>query len=147
LDQSANPVELFKNKSTSLMPLTPETGVVYLDLAVESQGYMYVLSYIGDGLAPVSYRLDVYTPNGDFLTRTTGVAAARLAVDLFRNVYTLNYEPLSGSPRVEPTLSQWLPVTPNTCPSTLPASSAATQRRESVLACGPRSWLSRWIHA
>jgi hypothetical protein len=56
------------------------------------------------------YRLDVYDPDGQFLTRTTGVAAARMAVDAFRTVYTLNYETIAGAPRIEPSLSQWVPV-------------------------------------
>jgi hypothetical protein len=46
------------------------------------------------------------------LARTTGVAAARLAVDTFRNVYTLNFATVAGLPRVEPSLLQWSPSTP-----------------------------------
>jgi hypothetical protein len=112
LDTSANPVNLFRNKTTSLIELEPGPGVVYVDLAVEGLGYMYVLSYVNDGQQVADYRLDVYTPQGNFLTRTTGVAAARLAVDTFRNIYTLNYEQISGAPRVEPSLSQWEPSSP-----------------------------------
>ncbi len=52
------------------------------------------------------------TPEGNRLARTTGVAAARLAVDTFRNVYTLNFASVIGAPRVEPSLSQWVPSTP-----------------------------------
>ncbi|RZL86479.1 MAG: hypothetical protein EOP82_29785 [Variovorax sp.] len=121
-DSSANPVLAFKGGTTSLMPLVPDSGAIYLDLGVEALAYMYVLSYISDGTLPANYRLDVYTPDGAFLSRTSGVPAARLAVDLFRNVYTLNYEAISGSPRVEPSLSQWLPQSAaSTCPSTLPS--------------------------
>jgi len=58
------------------------------------------------------YRLDIFTPQGDQLARTTGVAAARLAVDTFRNVYTLNFATVTGLARVEPSLSQWVPSTP-----------------------------------
>ncbi len=39
-----------------------------------------------------------------------GVAAAGLAVDTFRNVYTLNYASVAGLARVEPSLSQWVPA-------------------------------------
>ena len=124
LDTSGNAVNLFKGATTNLVALTPELGAIYLDLAVEGAGYMYVLSYVADGLTPQSYRLDLYDPTGAFVSRTLGVAAARLAVDLFRNLYTLNYEPLAGSPRVEPSLSQWLPVTSTPCPSSLPATIA-----------------------
>ena len=45
------------------------------------------------------------------------MAAARMVVDTFRNVYTLNYETIAGSPRVEPSLSQWEPSTPEGCPT------------------------------
>jgi hypothetical protein len=37
------------------------------------------------------------------------VAAARIAVDTFRNLYTLNYETIANAPNVEPSLSQWEP--------------------------------------
>ena len=108
-------------------PTASDADAVYLDLGVEGLGYMYVLSYANGGLTPAHYRLDVYTADGAFLCRTTGVAAARLAVDLFRNVYTLNYEPVEGSPRVEPSVSQWRPQTPGACPSNLPNLAAVGQ--------------------
>jgi hypothetical protein len=50
--------------------------------------------------------------DGGYLTRTTGLAAARLAVDTFRDVYTLNYETVMGAPLIEPSLSQWEPSVP-----------------------------------
>jgi hypothetical protein len=112
-DVAANPVLRFAGKTTSIIELRDEgAGVVYTDLGVEALGYLYVLSYVNDGLAVVDYRLDVYDPDGQFLTRTTGVAAARMAVDAFRTVYTLNYETITGAPRIEPSLSQWVPVNP-----------------------------------
>jgi hypothetical protein len=112
-DTSGNPVNLFRNKTTSIVELSDAGTAVYVDLAVEGLGYMYVLSYLNDGLAVSDYRVDIYTPQGNFLTRTTGVAAARLAVDTFRNLYTLNYEAIAGAPRVEPSLSQWAPSSPD----------------------------------
>ena len=147
-DVYANQLPLFAGKTSNLMPLQPgDTDAVYLDLAVEGFGYMYVLSYVAGGTAPEHYRLDLYMPDGTFLSRTTGVAVARVAVDLFRNVYTLNYEPVVGAPKVEPSLSQWLPHTPNTCPSTLPTSAAAKRSEPTMAACGTRSWLSRLLQA
>jgi hypothetical protein len=114
-DVSGHPVQLFQNQSSSLMPLQDEgAGVTYLDLGAEAQGYIYILSYVNNGLEVSDYRLDIYTPNGDFLARTTGVAAARMAVDMFRNVYTLNYETIAPAPHLEPSLSQWVPSTPRT---------------------------------
>ena len=99
------------------MPLGEETqSVMYLDMAVEYTGFIYVLSYV---LETLEYRLDIYTPEGDFLSRTTGVNAARCTVDFWRNVYTLNYEVLKlpdadqTVPSItEPSTSLWIPSVP-----------------------------------
>jgi hypothetical protein len=117
VDVSGNPVLIFQNGTSNIAPLERGTGITYLDLGVEGMGYLYVLSFVNDGMTADDYRLDVYDPQGNFLTRTTGVAAARLAVDTFRNVYTLNYEVVANAPRVEPSLSQWNPSTPGDCPT------------------------------
>ena len=121
VDVSGNPVMQFRAGADSVVDLaaveTNPASVVYLDLAVEGLGYMYVLSYVNGGLTTDDYRLDVYTPDGTFLLRKTAVAAARMAVDTFRNVYTLNYETIANAPRVEPSLSQWEPSTPEGCPT------------------------------
>ena len=83
-------------------------------MASNSSLYVYVLSYDNTSY---TYRLDIYTPDGDFLTRTTGVNAGALAVDFWRTVYTLNYEVLKEPddtlPGVtEPSVSLWLPSVP-----------------------------------
>jgi hypothetical protein len=59
------------------------------------------------------YRLDIYNPDGTFLAQVVGLAAARLQVDLWRNLFTLNYEILTGSGRTEPSVAQWIPSTPS----------------------------------
>ena len=57
-DTSANPNKVFKKQTTNLMPLRPEgAGVVYLDLGVDATGYLFVLSYVNNGLAASDYRL------------------------------------------------------------------------------------------
>ena len=87
-------------------------------MAVESTGWIYILSFVGSGRNASDYRLDLYDPNESrriYTSRTTGVAAAKLAVSLWRNVYTLNYEPLVGPHGPEPTISQWIPSTPDGC--------------------------------
>jgi hypothetical protein len=99
------------------MPLYAEgnAGVTPLDLSVESKGYIYVLKYLppAAGLVlPSNYWLDIYMPDGTFLTQVQGLAAARLQVDLWRNLFTLNYEIIAGSGRTEPSASQWIPSTP-----------------------------------
>jgi hypothetical protein len=94
----------------------------YLDMAVEAQGYMYVLSYINDGSATTDYLLDVYSPDGTFLfrspdqTKTTkpqNVVAGRLAVDIWRDLYALTYETLKGAGGgIQPGLAHWMPTPP-----------------------------------
>jgi hypothetical protein len=117
VDVSGNPVSIFQNGTSNLVTLEQGSGITYLDLGVEGMGYIYVLSFVNEGMTAADYRLDVYDPQGNHLNRTTGVAAARLAVDTFRNVYTLNYEAVANAPRVEPSLSQWNPSTPEGCPT------------------------------
>ena len=99
-----------------------ERDVTYLDLAVEAQGYVYVLAYQNDGSAPTDYLLDVYGPDGRLVLRTPdpsvtatpqNVVAGKLAVDLFRNVYALTYQTLlspAGTP--QPGLAHWVPTPP-----------------------------------
>jgi hypothetical protein len=100
----------------------PAEKVTYLDLAVEMQGFIYVLSYAGQGKAVDDYKLDLYDPLGHLLSRTPdrakdpnakGVNGARLIVDMFRSMYTLNFEHFLGpNDRTEPSVSTWLPTTP-----------------------------------
>ncbi|MFZ0272855.1 MAG: hypothetical protein WAL34_13510, partial [Acidobacteriaceae bacterium] len=129
-DVKGNPVNCFAGSTTSVTSLHPEgtAPVVVLDLGVESKGYLYVLKYLvpASGAVPASaYRLDIYNPDGSFLTQVAGLAAARLQVDLWRNLFTLNYEILVGSGRTEPSVAQWIPSTPA---STSPRSPATRHR-------------------
>jgi hypothetical protein len=108
-DTGANPAPFFAGQST--MQLKPQTGnVTYLDMAIEFVGYIYVLSI--DKSINI-YNLDIYTPAGALLTTTSGMNASKLAIDLFRNVFTLNFETIRpvGS-LTEPSVSQWIPSTP-----------------------------------
>jgi hypothetical protein len=97
------------------------TSVVYLDVAVESKGFIYVLSYTkpkSGPLKPGDYRLDIYNPDGtpvsaDAASHNGIVNGARMTVDQWRTLFTLNYEQMLGaSGRPEPTISQWIPTTP-----------------------------------
>lgn len=82
--------------------------LTYLDMSLEYGGHIYVLSYEGQGDKPDDYRLDIYTPTGEKLARTRGVAAAKLTVDHWRAVYTMNFELLIGAnQRPEPSVSEW----------------------------------------
>lgn len=100
----------------------------YCDIAIESKGYVYVLSFTGDpstGAIPnTAYVLDVYTPQGVHLFRSPDsalspsndmeyVAAGKITLDLWRNLFAMNYEKLSGpAGRTEPSVSQWIPTPP-----------------------------------
>jgi hypothetical protein len=116
-DIGGNPVPYFAN-GAYFAPLHDEpTGGAYLDLAIEYAGYLYVLSYAGPSGAYV-YRLDLYAPDGQWLARTNGVNAAKLAVNYWRDLFTLNYQllrlPNGTVPnRTEPSVSHWIPSTPN----------------------------------
>ncbi|HYO84810.1 MAG TPA: hypothetical protein VES20_25635 [Bryobacteraceae bacterium] len=86
----------------------PHTKITYLDMSLEYGGYIYVLSYTGAGEDWRNYRMDIYNPEGRFLTRVQGVPAAKLVVDKWRVVYTENFELLEGpQQRPEPTVSAW----------------------------------------
>jgi len=92
---------------------TESTSITYIDIAVESMNYLYVLAYFNDGDNMDDYVLDIYNPDGDWVSRTTGVAAGKIAVDKWRNVYSLNYQKMIGENGVtEPTVSEWIPSTP-----------------------------------
>jgi hypothetical protein len=96
--------------------------VTYLDMAVEAQGFVYVLSYQGDGSKSTDYLLDVYSPDGQFVFRSPdpsvtktpqNVVAGRMTVDIWRNLYALTFESirgLKGGP--QPGLAHWMPTPP-----------------------------------
>lgn len=115
-DLGGNPLPFFKQQKTAyFLALDATRGATYLDLAVEFSGYLYVLSRDGG-----SHRLDIYHPDQAGtapICTTTGINAARLTVDLWRNVYTLNYEVLqlpggSMPALTEPSVSLWVPPPP-----------------------------------
>jgi hypothetical protein len=99
-----------------LVPHAPDDiNVVYLSLSVDVAGYAYVLSQNGNGYDATDFNLDIYTPTGQHLLYQRGLVAAGLAVDLWRNVYTLNFQQIAGpASRTEPSLSEYLPSTPKT---------------------------------
>lgn len=119
-DTSANPVRMFSGNTSSFLFLRAESaGATFLDIAMESVGNVYVLYKS----ATQQFVLDIYSPAGTFISSTPNVNAGKLTVDLFRNVYTLNYEALRSSGSVtEPGISQWVPSTPPAgrqgCPAT-----------------------------
>ncbi|MGH3556890.1 MAG: hypothetical protein ACRDTK_05250 [Mycobacterium sp.] len=108
-DIEGNPVPVFEG--SPLAPLRAETGAEYQDIAVSAAGLIYILSNVNGGSQPSDYRLDAYSADGSFLTRTTGVNAARIVVDSAERVYTLDYTAIKAAGgRTQPVVSQWSPV-------------------------------------
>jgi hypothetical protein len=99
---------------SAVAPLRSQSEeVTYLDLTVDATGYLYVLYYLGEGSKAADYYVDIYDAAGVYQATTGGIAAARVAVDYFRNLYTLNYEQLgSGIVRPQPSISIWTPSVP-----------------------------------
>ncbi len=101
----------------STAPLrTQANSVEYLDIAVENKGYIYVLYFEDQGVNANQYMLDIYQPNGTalFANPLTGLAAAKMTVDQWRTLWTLNYEIFLGpNNRTEPSVSGWMPSTPS----------------------------------
>jgi hypothetical protein len=95
------------------VPLQPGPGnapLTYKCIGVELKGYIYTLGYTGDGTAVSDFLLDIYQPDGGFLSRTGGVNAGCVTVDMWRNVFTLNFESFLGpGGRTEPSVSTWTP--------------------------------------
>jgi hypothetical protein len=122
LDASGNPIRHFSNQPEPYfltLSATGGPGTEYLDIAVEFSGFIYVLSSSNS-----VYRLDIYSPSqsgtAPFAT-TMNLNAAKVTVDYWRNVYSLNYEvlmlngALPPSGVTEPSISQWIPTTPQSC--------------------------------
>ena len=122
VDASGNPVRHFSKQPEPYFLELSATGgadTLYLDIAVEFSGFIYVLSSSNS-----VYRLDIYNPDQsgtDPFCKVMGVNAAKVTVDYWRNVYSLNYEvlmvnnALPSSGITEPSISQWIPVTPPSC--------------------------------
>jgi len=98
-----------------VMALNPPPAgqtLTYLGIATETKGYIYVLSYTGQGTDIDDFLLDIYQPDGTSLATNSGVNAGAIVVDMWRNLYTLNYESFLGpGGRTEPSVSIWTPST------------------------------------
>jgi hypothetical protein len=116
-DVNGNPVPYFTNpttgKATPVLSVSRAPRMTLLDMAAEAKGHIFVLGHSGDGRKPEDYRVDLYDPSGAFLTSTRNFTAARITVDLLRNLFALNYEVLRGpNRRLEPSMSHWRPPAP-----------------------------------
>lgn len=81
-------------------------------MAAEYTGYLYLLSYTQSGLG-YQYYLDIYSPQGAFLSRTSQFSATRITVSYWRDVFAANLEVLKRTDGItEPSISHWIPSTP-----------------------------------
>lgn len=87
------------------------SGRTWLDLAVDGDGNLYLVSFAGDGGTADQYRLDVLSPAGLSLSATASFAAARIAVTPWRAVMGLDFAHFEGpGDRTEPVLTLWRPL-------------------------------------
>jgi hypothetical protein len=150
LDLGANPVRHFANQPTQYFLNLSATGgatTTYLDIAVEYSGFIYILSFSGG-----VYRLDIYSPDQSGtnpISTTMGFNAAKVTVDYWRTVYSLNYEVLTvpgGSvPNgvTEPSISQWFPFEPPPCAGEVPHPKKPKRRGQQAAVTMPRRLLRR----
>ena len=107
LDLNGNPVKYFGADSDRAYyaDLAGGEDDTLLSLAVDGQGWFYVLSYTGQGSQVSDYAVDVYDAKGDHVVRSPGMNVATFDVDYWRNVFALNYAALAdtdGTPHVDP---------------------------------------------
>ena len=109
-DQQPGVLTVTALEAVAALTTPPTSDVSYLSLTTEDQGYIYVSGYTGDGSEPGAFFLDIYRPDGSFLNRTAGVNAGRICVDMWRNLYSLDFDAFMGpGGRTEPTVSMWTP--------------------------------------
>lgn len=107
-DLNGNPVRQFGSTTPKNFVLPLLQPRVYLDVAVDGSGAIYVLSYQSNGSQPDEYRIDVYSPTGAPVSvLSTGDNIPHVAVDYWRSIYAANYTPLldtNGQVRIAPDL-------------------------------------------
>ncbi len=114
-DLNANPAKKFGTaRADYFFELRAVTGTpIYVDFAVEFEGYMYVLWQISN-----NYTLDIYDPTGNYLASTFNFVGQKMAVNYWRDIFTQNSValklPTTGvvpDARTEPAISRWIPST------------------------------------
>ena len=100
------------------LPLTGlerNKGWVYLDIQADYTGLIYLLSFNqGTGVYQVAVYDSLSRLQNPLMT-TQRIFAARIGLDHWRNLYTLNYQPIivqstGAAPAItEPSVSLWTP--------------------------------------
>jgi len=120
---TADPTKTLVDVALSYFPLKAlSQNMTYLDMGVEAEGHVYVLSHTNDGSATTDYYLDIYAPDGELLSRTPdpsvttspqNLVAGKIAVDIWRNLYALGFGVTKGPDgAVQPHISHWTPTPP-----------------------------------
>ncbi len=97
---TGNPVAYFGTDPGNLSyyaSLASGVNDTLLSLAVDGQGWFYVLSYTEGGSLVSDYAVDVYKQDGTHVVRSTGLNAATFDVDYWRNIFALNYAPVANT--------------------------------------------------
>jgi hypothetical protein len=137
-DLFMNPVNRFfdgNNQPTSWLYLSNAPDYYYLDITAvgdDKLTYIYVLYYTGNGGSPADYHMAIYQygttkPDSNPLVTTDSIPVAKIAVDMWHTLYTLNFQMMTdgkGNPagpknsttgpngRTVPSASMWLPPVP-----------------------------------
>jgi len=84
--------------------------VTYTDMKIDpTESYVYVSSYVNTGTQQSDFRLDIYrVGDGQLVTRTVGIVGAKMAIDQWRDLFTVGYDNLDGATWPEPSVSKWI---------------------------------------
>lgn len=132
-DLNGNPVNCFGNASPFLQLPNDVTYLDVIAIGGSHSTFIYVLYYSGSGSAASDYSMSIYqygtgAPAGNLLVTTPNMPAAKISVDMWHTLYTLNYAMTEdgngnavgpqGGPevgpkgRTVPSVSEWLPPSP-----------------------------------
>lgn len=105
------PVPAFPKAATVLSLDFLGSGRTWLDLAIDVDGNLHLVSFAGDGRTVDQYRLDSLSPEGISLSATPSFAAARIVVTPWRVVVGLNYACFEGLLNsTQPLVTLWCPL-------------------------------------
>lgn len=130
-DLNGNPVSCFSGNNGASPTLSLPTNATYLDLAAVGDNcstFLFVLYYNNSGTATGDYNMTIYqygkgAPAGNLLVTTPNIPAAKINVDMWHTLYTLNWQmtqdgsghnagPGAAPGRTVPSVSEWLPPIP-----------------------------------